>query len=128
MITENYNPERFTLTLKLNFKTKSITRNKNDDKKVTVKSEGKKVTVKSDGKKVTVKNESKISSSKSEYQKNIITNFLKENETGKISDFEKILGVKTTRVKQLIYELIDSNTVIAVGNNKSRRYQLNKIS
>ena len=119
VITENYNPERFTLTLKLNFETKSITRNKNDDKKVTVKS---------DGKKVTVKNESKISSSKSEYQKNIITNFLKENETGKISDFEKILGVKTTRVKQLIYELIDSNTVIAVGNNKSRIYQLNKIS
>ena len=119
MITENYNPERFTLTLKLNFETKSITRNKNDDKKVTVKS---------DGKKVTVKNVSKISSSKSEYQKNIITNFLKENETGKISDFEKILGVKTTRVKQLIYELIDSNTVIAVGNNKSRIYQLNKIS
>lgn len=128
VITENYNPERFTLTLKLNFETKSITRNKNDDKKVTVKSDGKKVTVKSDGKKVTVKNESKISSSKSEYQKNIITNFLKENETGKISDFEKILGVKTTRVKQLIYELIDSNTVIAVGNNKSRIYQLNKIS
>ena len=46
MITENYNPERFTLTLKLNFETKSITRNKNDDKKVTVKSDGKKVTVK----------------------------------------------------------------------------------
>lgn len=119
VITENYDPERFTLTLRLNFKTKSITRNKSD---------GKKVTIKSDGKKVTVKNDSKITSSKSEHQKNIITDFLKENGTGKISDFEKLLGVKTTRVKQLVYELIDSNTIIAVGNNKSRMYQLNKLS
>ena len=77
---------------------------------------------------MTVKNESKKTSSKKEYQKNINTNFLKENETGKIKKKKKILGVKTTRVKQLIYELIDSNTVIAVGNNKSRIYQLNKIS
>lgn len=95
VITETYEPERFTLKLKLNF---------------TCQESG----------------DDKVLNSKSDIQKNIILNYLKEKENGKISDFEKLLGVKTTRVKHLIYELIESKTIIAVGSNRNRTYHLNQ--
>ena len=104
VITETYEPERFTLKLKLNF----TCQESGDDKKVTIKSDD------------------KVLNSKSDIQKNIILNYLKEKENGKISDFEKLLGVKTTRVKHLIYELIESKTIIAVGSNRNRTYHLNQ--
>ena len=36
------------------------------------------------------------------------------------------LGVKSTRVKQLLKELLDEGVVVAEGNNKNRVYKLKR--
>ena len=72
---------------------------KSDDK-------DKKVTIKSDG------------------QKAAIVEFLSENLYGRTTDFSEMLGVGTTRVKQLLYELISEDVIERCGANRNRTYKL----
>jgi len=97
VINEDFEPERITLLLPFA---------KSDDKKVTIKSDDKKVTI------------------KSQQQKKEMIDYLLNNETAKNSDFAELLGVKSTRVKQLLKELVDAEMVVAEGGNRNRSYRL----
>jgi predicted ArsR family transcriptional regulator len=54
----------------------------------------------------------------------MIIEYLTEHVEGKVSDFTELLGVKTTRVKKLIYELIADGIIVAQGGNRNRTYKL----
>ena len=99
VISENFDPDRIMLSLA--FK-------KSDDKKVTIKSDDKKVTI------------------KSARQKNEIITYLTDHVSAKNIDIAELLGVKSTRVKQLLKELLDEGVVVAEGSNKNRVYKLKR--
>ena len=99
VISENFDPDRIMLSLA--FK-------KSDDKKVTIKSDDKKVTI------------------KSARQKNEIITYLTDHVSAKNKDIAELLGVESTRVKQLLKELLDEGVVVAEGNNKNRVYKLKR--
>ena len=99
MISESFDPDRIMLSLA--FK-------KSDYKKATIKSDDKKVTI------------------KSAWQKNEIITYLTDHVSAKNTDIAELLGVKSTRVKQLLKELLDEGVVVAEGNNKNRVYKLKR--
>lgn len=99
VISENFDPDRIMLSLA--FK-------KSDDKKATIKSDDKKATI------------------KTARQKNEIITYLTDHVSAKNIDIAELLGVKSTRVKQLLKELLDEGVVVAEGNNKSRVYKLKR--
>lgn len=70
---------------------------------------------KSDDKKVTIK---------TARQKNEIITYLTEHISAKNTDIAELLGVKSTRVKQLLKELLDDGVIVAEGSNKNRMYKL----
>lgn len=96
-ITEQLEPERTVLSLSLS---------KSDDKKVTIKSDDKKVTI------------------KSARQKSEIIAYLTDHVSAKSADIAEILGVKSTRVKKLMSEMIAEEIVVAEGANRNRTYRL----
>ena len=99
VISESFDPDRIMLSLA--FK-------KSDDKKATIKSDDKKVTI------------------KTARQKNEIITYLTDHVSAKNTDIAELLGVKSTRVKQLLKELLDEGVVVAEGNNKNRVYKLKR--
>ena len=96
-ITEQLEPERTVLTLLFS---------KKGDKKATIKSDDKKVTI------------------KSARQKEEIIAYLTDHVSAKSSDIAELLGVKSTRAKKLLSELIAEETVVAEGGNRNRTYRL----
>jgi len=98
-ISESFEPDRIMLSLA--FK-------KSDDKKVTIKSDDKKVTI------------------KNARQKNEIIMYLTDHVSAKNADIAELLGVKSTRVKQLLKELLDEDVIVAEGSNKNRVYKLKR--
>ena len=72
---------------------------------------------KSDDKKATIK---------TTRQKNEIITYLTDHVSAKNTDIAELLGVKSTRVKQLLKELLDEGVVVAEGNNKNRIYKLKR--
>ena len=86
VLTQSFEPDRTTLLLYFE---------KSDDKKVTIKSDDKKVTI------------------KSSTQKTMIVDYLTDHITGTVSELSELLGVKGSRVKKLIYELITDDIVVA---------------
>ena len=96
-ITEQLAPEGTLLTLL--FSKKSY-------KKATIKSGDKKVTI------------------KSARQKEEIIAYLTDHVSAKSSDIAELLGVKSTRAKKLLSELIAEETVVAEGGNRNRTYRL----
>ena len=96
-ITEQLEPERTVLTLLFS---------KKGDKKATIKSGDKKVTI------------------KSARQKEEIIAYLTDHVSAKSSDIAELLGVKSTRAKKLLSELIAEETVVAEGGNRNRTYRL----
>lgn len=99
VISESFEPDRIMLSLA--FK-------KSDDKKVTIKSDDKKVTI------------------KTARQKNEIIMYLSDHASAKNADIAELLGVKSTRVKQLLKELLDEDVIVAEGSNKNRVYKLKR--
>lgn len=99
VISESFDPDRIMLSLALK---------KSDDKKATIKSDDKKVTI------------------KTARQKNEIITYLTDHVSAKNTDIAELLGVKSTRVKQLLKELLDEGVVVAEGNNKNRVYKLKR--
>lgn len=96
-ITEQLEPERTVLTLTLE---------KSGDKKETIKSGDKKVTI------------------KSARQKEEIITYLTDHVSAKSADIAEFLGVKSTRTKTLLSELIAEEIVVAEGGNRNRTYKL----
>lgn len=90
-------PDRSTLVLPLF---------KSDDKKVTIKSDDKKVTI------------------KASVQKALIIEHLTNQGKCSVSQLTQVLGVKSTRVKQLLYELVSEGIVVPEGGNRNRTYRL----
>ena len=97
MITEQLEPERIVLTLSLS---------KTDDKKPTIKTDDKKPTI------------------KTATQKNAIIAYLTDHVSGKVSDFSSLLGLKPTRVKELLYSMMEEGIIVAEGSNRNRTYRL----
>ena len=77
----------------------------------------KKPTIKTDDKKPTIKTDDK---------KKKIIKYLEDNGQGRNKDFSELLGVRSTRVKEILYQLIDEGIVITQGNNRNRTYHLKK--
>ena len=95
--TEQLEPERTTLTLLFS---------EGDDKKETIKSDDKKTTI------------------KTARQKNEIITYLTDHISARSADIEELLGVKSTRAKKLLSELITEGIVVAEGGNRNRTYKL----
>ena len=96
-VIEQYGPDRTILTLPL-------------VKKVAVKSGGKKVAV-------------NISDRK-QAQYNAVLTFMHSGQDYTAADFCDILGVKISRTKVLIKELVELGKVEIVGSFRNRRYRL----
>ena len=94
---QGFEPDRITLSLPLE---------KCDDKKVTIKSDDKKSTL------------------KTAVQKEMIIDYLTDHAVATVAELSELLGVKTTRVKKLIYELISADLIVAEGANRNRTYRL----
>lgn len=94
---QSFDPDRTTLSLPFT---------KGDDKKVTIKHDGKKVPIKSDA------------------QKDMIVEFLTDRAVGSVAELSELLGVSTSRVKKLIYELVEDDIIVAEGGNRNRTYRL----
>ena len=105
-VIEQYGPDRTILTLPL-------------VKKVAVKSGGKKVAVKSGGKKVAVN-----ISDRKQAQYNAVLTFMHSGQDYTAADFCDILGVKISRTKVLLKELVELGKVEIVGSFRNRRYRL----
>ena len=44
----------------------------------------------------------------------------------KLNDFEELLNVRATRIKELLKGLINQDKVETIGENRNRRYKLKK--
>ena len=100
-IEEKFEPDRTILTLSFL-------------KKATKKSDEKKATKKSDEKKVT---------KKTQLQYDALLTFMKPGTWYKASEFEPVLGVKETRVKELLRRLIADGKIVDNGVTKGKIYK-----
>ncbi|MBQ9664045.1 MAG: putative DNA binding domain-containing protein [Oscillospiraceae bacterium] len=75
-------------------------------------------------KKPAIKTGDKKPAIKKTLQKNMIIQYLTDNASAKSSDIAVLLGLKVSRVKELLTELIAENIVVAEGNNRNRVYKL----
>ena len=107
IIEERYNPDRTILTLSFE---KTLT--KSDDKKAAIKSDDKKATIKISAK------------TKKQYAE--ILGFMTDEKEYKLNDFEELLNVRATRIKELLKGLINQDKVETIGENRNRRYKLKK--
>ena len=57
-----------------------------------------------------------------ELQKQTIIEYLTDNASAKSSELSELLDVKSTRIKNLLNELISDGVVIPEGANRNRRY------
>ena len=105
-VAEEYGPDR--TILKLSF-VKSM------DKKALIKSADKKALIKSaDKKKLT---------NKTRQQLEKIIEWMELDREYRIAEIAEFLGVKETRARQLVRELIRLKKIEAMGENKGRRYR-----
>ena len=102
-ISESFDPERITLLLSIG---------KTDDKKPTIKTDDKKPTIKS--------------KAKTELQKELIIEYLTDNASATNADLCNLLGLQSTRVKELLSALIADGIVVSEGANRNRRYRLKR--
>ncbi len=96
-ITHTYDPNRIELMLPLTY---------NDEKDITITYDRKKA------------------NGKTQIQKAMIIEYLTDHAEADTAELSELLGVKTSRVKKLIYELIEENIIVAEGTNRNRKYKL----
>ena len=88
---------------------------KSTDKKALIKSADKKALIKSaDKKKYT---------NKTRQQLEKITEWMEPDREYRIAEIAEFLGIKETRARELMRELIQLEKINAIGKNKSRRYK-----
>ncbi len=83
----------------------------------------KKATGKKRQKKATEKKRQKKVTEKTRAQFDAILNFMAEDEWYKAEDFVKAVGVKETRTKELLRELVSMGKLADNGKTKGRRYR-----
>ncbi|MBR1752769.1 MAG: hypothetical protein IJ740_18185 [Ruminococcus sp.] len=105
IITEGFEPPRITMSLSILTDEKVIV---TDDKKVTIKGDDKKA------------EKNKMS----DLQKETIIEYLTDHVSARSSELAELLGVKSTRVKNLLSALIADGVIVAEGANRNRRYRL----
>lgn len=96
-IAEQLEPERTVLTLKFG---------KTADKKPPIKTADKKPPIKTVA------------------HKAAIIEYLTDNITGKSADFEQLLGLQSSRTKELLRAMASEGIIVAEGGNKNRIYKL----
>ncbi len=96
-ITESFEPDRITL---------SLTIGKNGDKKAAIKSGDKKA------------------AAKTVAHKQAIISYLTENVSSKSAEIAELLGLKPTRAKEILAEMVDEEIIVAEGGNRNRIYKL----
>ena len=57
-------------------------------------------------------------------QKAAIMEYLTDHISGSNADFAELLGLKSTRVKELLRTMVAEGDIVAEGNNKKRIYKL----
>ena len=97
-LIEEFDPDRLIVSLPL----------KIGDKKPAIKVGDKKVAI------------------KSERHKNAIIEFLTDHPEGTVAELEDVLGLKASRVKQLLGALSKEGIIEAIGSNRNRRYRLKR--
>ena len=55
-----------------------------------------------------------------------ILQFARQNEYFRTRDIEELLHIGPSRARQLISELVSEEQLMALGQNRNRRYQLKK--
>ena len=114
-VAEEYGPDR--TILKLSFV-------KSTDKKVLIKSADKKALIKSADKKALIKSaDKKKYTNKTRQQLEKITEWMEPDREYRIAEIAEFLGIKETRARELMRELIQLEKINAIGKNKSRRYK-----
>lgn len=88
------------------------------------KSGGKKTAVKSGGKKVAVKSGDKKMSAKTIEHRNHIVDYLTVNVTAGRNELAQLLGLKDSRVKVILSEMVADEIIVAEGDFKTRVYRL----
>ena len=102
-VIEEYGPDR--TILKLSFVKKSVI--KNGDKKVAIKNGDKKQITKS-----------------TEIQLEYILEYMTPDREYKTSEIAAEIGLKKSRARELVNELVKSGRIEAIGKNKGRRYRI----
>lgn len=102
--TVTHNPDRTTLDVTI------VVDDKSDDK-VTIK-------YGSDDK-MMIKSES-------DDKRTIILNFIRKNGEVKTEDIATFVGLGTTRVKVLLYELLEEGLIERIGGNRNRTYKIKR--
>ena len=97
VINESFEPDRITL---------SLTLGKNGDKKAATK------------------NGDKKAATKTVAHKQAIISYLTENVSAKSTEISELLGLKPTRVKELLAEMVDEDILVSEGGNRNRTYKL----
>ena len=97
VINEDFEPDRITL---------SLTIGKSGDKKAAIKSGDKKAAI------------------KTFTHKQAIIAYLTENVSAKSTEIAELLGLKPTRVKEILAEMAKEDIIVSEGGNKNRIYKL----
>ncbi len=93
---------------------------KSDDEKPLIKIGDKKPTIKTGDKKPAIKTGDKKVPPKTQMQYDKILEFMEEGKEYRIQDFCELLGLKGSRIREILNGLSDYIDII--GNNKDRRY------
>lgn len=102
-VIEEYGPDR--TILKLSFVKEAAI--KSGDKRAAIKS--------GDKKKVTRKTEQQLT---------CILKYMAPDREYKTSELGEAIGVKESRARELVNELVETGRIEAIGKNKGRRYRL----
>ena len=97
VINESFEPDRITLSLVIG---------KSGDKKAAIKSGDKKA------------------SAKTVAHKQAIIVYLTENVCATSTEIAELLGLKPTRAKEILTEMVSEDIIVAQGGNKNRSYKL----
>ena len=61
---------------------------------------------------------------KADDKRTIIIEYIHRNGEAKTEDLVKLLSSSTTRIKMLLYQLVDEGVLISCGGNRNRTYKL----
>lgn len=97
VISESFEPDRITLSLAIG---------------------------KRGGKRAAIKSRNKKSATKTAAHKQAIISYLTENVSAKSAEIAELLGLKPSRAKEILAEMVDEDIIIAEGGNRNRTYKL----
>ena len=75
-------------------------------------------------KKAAIKSGDKKAAIKTLAHKQAIIEYLTINASAKSSELAELVGLKSSRLKEILSEMISDDIIVPEGNNKNRRYKL----